>query len=106
MSDRLCRLPGGPAERPPERPVDERRAGFEESTGNLTGELARREAARCLATLDCTYCEVCELLCPDLCITRDPATGDILIDLDHCKGCGLCAHFCPKGAIRMELERS
>ncbi len=64
------------------------------------------EAGRCLASLTCTWCEVCQLICPDLCITRDPDSDRILIDLDHCKGCGLCAHFCPKGAIRMETEPS
>jgi 2-oxoacid:acceptor oxidoreductase delta subunit (pyruvate/2-ketoisovalerate family) len=69
-----------------------------------TREEARQEAWRCLATLECRFCNVCELLCPDLCITRDPKTGHILIDLNHCKGCGLCAHYCPKGAIHMELE--
>jgi len=69
-----------------------------------TREEARQEASRCLATLECRYCNVCELLCPDQCITRDPKTGNILIDLNHCKGCGLCAHYCPKGAIHMELE--
>jgi Pyruvate/2-oxoacid:ferredoxin oxidoreductase delta subunit len=69
-----------------------------------TREEARQEASRCLATLECRFCNVCELLCPDQCITRDPRTGNILIDLNHCKGCGLCAHYCPKGAIRMELE--
>jgi len=25
----------------------------------------------------------------------------IVIDLQHCKGCGLCVAFCPKGALRM-----
>ncbi len=67
---------------------------------------AQAAATRCLATLECRWCEVCELMCPDLCITRDPDSGHIQIDLDHCKGCGLCAHFCPKGAIRMESEPS
>jgi pyruvate ferredoxin oxidoreductase delta subunit len=27
-----------------------------------------------------------------------------LIDLDYCKGCGICAAICPKGAIQMVLE--
>jgi len=49
---------------------------------------------------------VCRLLCPDLCITRDAATGRIVIDLDICKGCGICAHYCPKGAIRMVMEKA
>ena len=86
MSREVCKPRGGPGSVP------------------RTEEEARREASRCLATLQCRYCNVCELLCPDQCITRDPKTGNILIDLNHCKGCGLCAHYCPKGAIHMELE--
>jgi len=31
-------------------------------------------------------------------------TGEIVIDLDCCKGCGICAFICPKGAIAMVLE--
>jgi len=77
-----------------------------EPPGKSPAEGVQEQAARCLSTVDCTYCEVCELMCPDQCITRDPETGDILIDLDHCKGCGLCAYFCPKGAICMEPEPS
>jgi len=72
--------------------------------GNQAAETAQQRAFRCLSTVDCTFCDVCELICPDQCITRDPKSGDILIDLDYCKGCGLCAHFCPKGAIHMEPE--
>lgn len=30
----------------------------------------------------------------------------IVIDITHCKGCGLCVTFCPKGAIRMSGEIS
>jgi pyruvate ferredoxin oxidoreductase delta subunit len=26
------------------------------------------------------------------------------VDLYHCKGCGICAHECRKGAIRMVEE--
>lgn len=65
---------------------------------------ARGEAERCLASIVCTYCEVCTLICPDLCITRNHETGHIQIDLDYCKGCGLCAHFCPKGALEMVMQ--
>ena len=67
-------------------------------------EQAIEEARRCLATLTCNYCEVCQLMCPDLCITRDDETGHIHIDLTFCKACGLCAHFCPKGALEMVPE--
>jgi len=62
------------------------------------------EANRCLATRTCDSCDVCSLLCPDLCITRDSATGRVVIDYDYCKGCGICAFVCPKGAITMILD--
>jgi 2-oxoacid:acceptor oxidoreductase delta subunit (pyruvate/2-ketoisovalerate family) len=65
---------------------------------------ALREARRCLSLRECESCEVCSLLCPDLCITRGEKTGEVLIDLDYCKGCGICASVCPKGAIQMVLE--
>ncbi|MCC7467668.1 MAG: 4Fe-4S binding protein, partial [Burkholderiaceae bacterium] len=29
---------------------------------------------------------------------------DLVVDLDFCKGCGICAHECPKKAISMERE--
>jgi len=52
----------------------------------------------------CVNCDLCRLLCPDLCITiRDEASG-IEIDYDFCKGCGICASECPKGAIKMVQE--
>jgi len=89
VSPKACTPPVGLSEVPEE--------GF-------SAEEAQKAAARCLANVDCTHCNVCELLCPDQCIIRDPDTGRILIDLNHCKGCGLCAHYCPKGAIRMKLE--
>ena len=68
-------------------------------------EQAIAQAKLCFSTVLCRYCDVCRLLCPDLCITRDPGSGKIVIDLKYCKGCGLCAHYCPKGAIRMVLDR-
>jgi len=45
-------------------------------------------------------------MCPDQAITKDETTHRPVIDLAYCKGCGLCAHFCPKMAITMELEQA
>ena len=70
----------------------------------LTKEEALNEAQRCLGLGKCESCEVCSLLCPDLCITYEEETGNVLIDLDYCKGCGICASVCPKGTIQMVLE--
>jgi 2-oxoacid:acceptor oxidoreductase delta subunit (pyruvate/2-ketoisovalerate family) len=71
----------------------------------LTSEEALREARRCLSLNQCEGCEVCQLICPDQAITKDPHTHRAVIDLRYCKGCGLCAHVCPKGAITMVLEQ-
>jgi len=68
-------------------------------------EEAVKAARLCFSTVFCRYCDVCRLLCPDLCITRDGESGRIVIDLEYCKGCGLCACFCPKNAIRMVIEK-
>jgi Pyruvate/2-oxoacid:ferredoxin oxidoreductase delta subunit len=65
---------------------------------------AVKEAGRCLSLRECEACDACELLCPDLCITRHKKTGEVFIDLNYCKGCGICAFICPKGAIQMILE--
>ena len=46
-------------------------------------------------------CFMCWLYCPDSVVTRTiPPT----IDLEYCKGCGICAEQCPSGAIRMVEE--
>jgi 2-oxoacid:acceptor oxidoreductase delta subunit (pyruvate/2-ketoisovalerate family) len=45
------------------------------------------------------------VLCPDLAITKNGSNGQIEIDYNYCKGCGICAAFCPKGAIKMALEK-
>lgn len=71
---------------------------------SLLKEEAVQEAKRCLGLRECEACDLCSLLCPDLCITRDEKTGEVLIDLDYCKGCGICAAICPKGAIQMVME--
>ena len=78
--------------------------GFSSAESGFLKKEVVREARRCLSLRECESCEVCGLLCPDLCITRDEKTGEVLIDLEYCKGCGICASICPKGAIQMVLE--
>lgn len=82
--------------------IKERRKGLSPVEIGFLKEEAVKEARRCLALRDCQSCEICGLLCPDLCITRDEETGEVRIDLDYCKGCGICSVVCPKGAIQME----
>lgn len=48
-------------------------------------------------------CFNCWLYCPDCVVTKTiPPT----IDLQYCKGCGICAEECPADAIEMVDEAS
>ena len=53
----------------------------------------------------CSNCLLCWIYCPDsaILLSDGKVTG---IDLDHCKGCGICARECPPKvqAIRMVRE--
>jgi pyruvate ferredoxin oxidoreductase delta subunit len=61
---------------------------------------------------ECIHCFTCWLYCPDSSILVDPENEKMVgFDLDHCKGCGICASVCPVN-LRVikkadeELERS
>lgn len=46
-------------------------------------------------------CHLCWLYCPDGVVTKEIKPQ---IDLEYCKGCGICAEECPTKAIRMIEE--
>ena len=50
----------------------------------------------------CVKCLLCWVLCPEGVIDKE--SGELEIDMNYCKGCGLCAHECPKDAIKMVRE--
>jgi len=50
----------------------------------------------------CIKCLRCFLVCPDGAI--DKSGENLEIDYNFCKGCGICAHECKVGAIRMVKE--
>ena len=100
----VCKVIGGPRVTAARPAPATRLASFAEVEPLPSLEQAQAEARRCAAATVCRFCDVCQLLCPDLAITRDPETRQIRIDLDYCKGCGLCAHYCPHDAIVMVVD--
>jgi Pyruvate/2-oxoacid:ferredoxin oxidoreductase delta subunit len=84
-----------PARRERHLLVEERRS-FEEVNRGLDGP---EEATRCFSCGSCTRCDTCLLYCPEGIIRR--ADAGYWIDLDHCKGCGMCVAECPRRAMEM-----
>jgi 2-oxoacid:acceptor oxidoreductase delta subunit (pyruvate/2-ketoisovalerate family) len=81
-----------------------RTSGFEEVVQGLTADTALFEARRCLSCGSCFECDNCYGVCPDDAVIKLGPGGRYEIDLDYCKGCGLCAAECPAGAIQMVPE--
>jgi pyruvate ferredoxin oxidoreductase delta subunit len=52
----------------------------------------------------CINCLLCFIYCPDSAVIVKDGKID-KIDLDYCKGCGICSEVCPKKAIKMVRER-
>ncbi len=70
--------------------------GFDRAT-------AEAEARRCFHCAVCSHCDNCFVFCPEGIIRRKPG-GGYEIDLTYCKGCGICAEECPRGAISIVRE--
>ncbi len=51
----------------------------------------------------CNKCGLCYIYCPEGCIEQDEE-GYFVANLFYSKGCGICAHECPKKAITMVEE--
>ena len=76
---------------------------FDEVVQGLDAETALFEARRCMSCGNCFNCDNCFGVCPDNAVIKKP-DGTYEFSLDFCKGCGLCAHECPCGAIDMVPE--
>ena len=83
-----------------------RSSTFDEVVHGLDGDTALYEARRCLSCGSCFSCDNCYAMCPDDAVIKLGPPGEYVIDLDYCKGCGLCVEECPAGAIVMVPEES
>ena len=90
--------------RPRHLSPDQRTRGFREIVKGLTKPQALKEAGRCFHCGDCVMCDNCLIFCPDVAIRRAEDREGYEVDLDHCKGCAICARECPRGAIIMVEE--
>ena len=82
---------------PPEHEV------FAEINQTIPEELAMKESDRCMHCGRCIDCDNCYIYCPDGAITPKEG-GGYTIDMNFCKGCGVCVHECPRAAMAMIEE--
>lgn len=75
----------------------ERVTGFAEVTSVLSEQAAKEEARRCMICGQCGNCRAC--LDTFGCPAFRTSEGKIVIDEELCTACGVCADFCPNGAI-------
>jgi NADPH-dependent glutamate synthase beta subunit-like oxidoreductase len=90
----------------PQLELVRRQSSFDEVVRGLDESNALYEARRCLSCGTCFSCDNCYGVCPDNAVLKlgEPGEG-YEIDLDFCKGCGMCVAECPSGAIQMVPEQ-
>ncbi|MCB0876307.1 MAG: NAD(P)-binding protein [Solirubrobacterales bacterium] len=83
-----------------------RQDNFDEVVAGHDDETALFEARRCMSCGNCFSCDNCFGVCPDNAVIKLGRPGERYeIDLDFCKGCGICVAECPSGAIQMVPEQ-
>ncbi|MFC1941723.1 NAD(P)-binding protein [Chloroflexota bacterium] len=85
-------------------PVQERVASFEAVRKGLRAGEIRKEAGRCFSCGTCNACGNCFIFCPDSSVCLNESELISQIDYEYCKGCGICAEECPRGAIGILKE--
>ncbi len=86
--------------------IMQRLGSFDEVNHGLSPELAVHESKRCFHCGVCNQCDNCYIFCPDIAILKS-STGELgyQINMDYCKGCGICINECPRTAMIMEEEQ-
>jgi 2-oxoacid:acceptor oxidoreductase delta subunit (pyruvate/2-ketoisovalerate family) len=82
-----------------------RASTFEEVVQGLDESTALYEARRCMSCGNCFECDNCFGVCPDNAVIKLGPGKRFRVDLDYCKGCGICAQECPSGSILMIPEK-
>ena len=95
-----------PATVRPQLDLARRTSSFDEVQAGLTEATALFEARRCLSCGNCFECDNCYGVCPDNAVIKLGPGNRFQINLDYCKGCGICAAECPCGAIEMVAEET
>ncbi|MDR3107009.1 MAG: NAD(P)-binding protein, partial [Bifidobacteriaceae bacterium] len=93
-----------PLQQRPALEAARRTSGFEEVVQGLSEASALFEARRCMSCGNCFECDNCYGVCPDDVIRKLGHGQKYTINLDYCKGCGICAAECPCGCIEMIPE--
>lgn len=68
----------------------------------LSDELREKELSRCFHCGRCTECDNCYIYCPDISVEKIEC--GFAIDMNYCKGCGVCTKECPRAAMEMIEE--
>ncbi len=106
---------GSPRERGAEIPARQSAGSFAEIEAALEREKAAAQAGRCFNCGICNDCDNCRTFCPEAAVSAARAAGapptvgagpDREIFADYCKGCGICAAECPRGAMIIEELQS
>lgn len=78
---------------------------FSEVVKGLDESNALYEARRCMSCGNCFECDNCFGVCPDNAIIKLGPGKGFEINLDYCKGCGICVSECPSSSILMVPDR-
>jgi 2-oxoacid:acceptor oxidoreductase delta subunit (pyruvate/2-ketoisovalerate family) len=85
-------------------PPEARLGGFAEIVSTVPRSAAQFESHRCISCGVCNECNNCWLFCPESAVHH--RNGHYAIDLDYCKGCGICVEECPRGVIDLVEEEA
>lgn len=78
---------------------------FAEVVKGLDESNALYEARRCMSCGNCFECDNCFGVCPDNAIIKLGPGNGFEINLDYCKGCGICVSECPSSSIVMVPDK-